>query len=244
MSIAQDRLEELRGFTTQAQYTSQVVSGTQNGIAGTNASYDLTWNVTAVGSPAYKQVSVAVAWSDQEANRQATLTSYVARQDPAADGAELLLVSSFPAPSPGEGEGGTPGDVTEAPTDPGDPGGGDPGTPPGENGTPAPDPVTGDPGSHPITISGGFTFKGNVGMPTVTATSTTGPSVPCTVGQATYLCTLTVPGGATWTGQVQLTLTQSNNVVCAPGTNPTLYSGISSSQTRNYTVAQNLNKCN
>jgi Tfp pilus assembly protein PilV len=85
--LAMSELETLRDFqvlSTQVPYTaySNIASGTSTSV-GTNTTYTLTWTVTTVAAPAYKTISVVVAWTDNLSKAQSiTLTTNVAGVQP------------------------------------------------------------------------------------------------------------------------------------------------------------------
>jgi Tfp pilus assembly protein PilV len=85
--LATSELETLRDFqvlSTQIPYAaySNIASGTTTST-GINTTYTLTWTVTTVVAPAYKVISVVVAWTDKLNQAQSiTLTTNVAGVQP------------------------------------------------------------------------------------------------------------------------------------------------------------------
>ncbi|MDO9167810.1 MAG: prepilin-type N-terminal cleavage/methylation domain-containing protein [Methylobacter sp.] len=101
LNLAQDKIEELRGFANQSIYTG-MASGTnvntESIMAGGSANFTRTWtitdcsvsgNCTAQGN--YKQANVTVTWPDRQGDTQTVqLTSYIAEADPVKSGVVLL----------------------------------------------------------------------------------------------------------------------------------------------------------
>ncbi len=85
--LANKQMEILRDYqslNTLAGYTSyqSIATGTST-TAGVNASYSLTWTVTAHTNPTYKTLDVTVSWTDRYNNAQSVrFVSNVAGLDP------------------------------------------------------------------------------------------------------------------------------------------------------------------
>lgn len=85
--LATDKIEALRNFqviNTTAGYAAyqDIASGSSSTTIG-NATYSLSWTVSANTNPAYKTVNVTVTWTDlQGVSQTLTLTSRIAGIDP------------------------------------------------------------------------------------------------------------------------------------------------------------------
>lgn len=85
--IAEARLETLRYFSvvnTTTGYTAyqNIASSSQSNTVG-NTTYTTTWTVTTTTSPAYKNISIVVAWTDRRGNAQTVrLVTNIASLDP------------------------------------------------------------------------------------------------------------------------------------------------------------------
>jgi type IV pilus assembly protein PilV len=85
--IAQSQIETLRDFqvlNNTAGYTSyQSIASGSSVVAGTTASYTVTWTVTSNTNPTYKVINVSVSWTDRRGKSQSvTLVSDVAGIQP------------------------------------------------------------------------------------------------------------------------------------------------------------------
>ena len=118
LNLAQDKIEELRGFANQNTYTGYTGSD-NNTVAGANSTFTRTWtitdcsvsgNCTAQGN--YKQANTTVTWIDrQNATQTVQLTSYIAEADPVKSG--VVLLNSISGGGGGGGEGGEGGEDGE-----------------------------------------------------------------------------------------------------------------------------------
>lgn len=100
LNLAQDKIEELRGFANQNTYTG--LAGNTDTPTGANATFTRTWtvtdcsvsgNCTAQGN--YKQANTTVTWTDRQgATQTVQLTSYIAEADPVKSGVVLLAATS------------------------------------------------------------------------------------------------------------------------------------------------------
>ena len=85
--LAEARMESLRYFSVQnttAGYTAYqgIVSSSQSTTVG-NTTYTSTWTVTTTASPAYKNINVAVTWTDRRGIAQTVrLVTNIANIDP------------------------------------------------------------------------------------------------------------------------------------------------------------------
>jgi Tfp pilus assembly protein PilE len=85
--LAEARMEALRYYSVQnttAGYTAyqDIASSSQNDTVG-NTTYTSTWTVTTNTSPAYKNISLTVTWTDRRGNAQSVrLVTNVVSVDP------------------------------------------------------------------------------------------------------------------------------------------------------------------
>jgi Tfp pilus assembly protein PilV len=85
--LAVNRLETLRDYqvlTVQPPYAAyaSIASGNTTSV-GLNATYTITWTVTAFTNPTYKNIGVTVTWTDRRGKAQSiALVTKVAGIDP------------------------------------------------------------------------------------------------------------------------------------------------------------------
>jgi type IV pilus modification protein PilV len=245
--IAQDQIETLRayeGVSGSAGLDYDEILNGSSTVAGTNATYSLTWTVSTNTSPDYKTLSMVATWSDRENQTQTvTLMSNINDIAPQTSGRLIAGASTgltFPLDGEAGGDEETPPDEgdsdEETPPDEGD---GDEETPPDEEngGEPLPEEVT----YYFIDISGAFSKYGHPD-PNVTGVSASGThAASCTYTQSAYICSIgPVPSTDTWSGSVSIS---SNKTVCSPPANPTNYSAISANAVQNYAVAKKSSDC-
>jgi Tfp pilus assembly protein PilV len=85
--LAAKQIEQLRTFevlNTTSGYTAyQSIASGSSTSTGTNATYTITWTVTANTNPTYKNASVTVSWTDRQNNAQSVqLVSHISGIDP------------------------------------------------------------------------------------------------------------------------------------------------------------------
>lgn len=96
-SVAQDKIEELRGFANQETYDNLIVgssgSDTQNAA---NTVFTRSWVISDCPNTVNcKQIAMAVTWTDIKGQEQTiNLTSYIAQTDPVKAGMVLVMAGS------------------------------------------------------------------------------------------------------------------------------------------------------
>ncbi|MCF8014226.1 type IV pilus modification PilV family protein [Lamprobacter modestohalophilus] len=93
LALAQDKIEELRGFVNYSVYEVYSDSASDD-FSGVNASLTRAWTISdCPGSVECKQVNVSVVWSDHNGDQQeVVLTSYIAGIDPVKAGVTLAMI--------------------------------------------------------------------------------------------------------------------------------------------------------
>lgn len=91
ITIAQGKLEEFKSFESIAVYNNIESSLASTVVAGTNANYNLDWDVTENTSPDYLAITVSVAWSDSVGMpQQVNIDSIIGESNPSLSGAITL----------------------------------------------------------------------------------------------------------------------------------------------------------
>ncbi len=91
--LAQEKIEELRNFSTKAAYTN--LSNSSDTLSSKDTTYTRTWSLTPNTDPNYKAVQVAVAWTTAtNESKSVQLNSIIADHDP-MDSARLFAISDF-----------------------------------------------------------------------------------------------------------------------------------------------------
>lgn len=91
LNLAQEKIEELRGFANQDTYLA-MASGTDapGSHDGDSSGFTRTWTITHESN--YLQINSKVEWDDPKGDHQAVqLTSYIARSEPVKSGMVLAL---------------------------------------------------------------------------------------------------------------------------------------------------------
>lgn len=93
LNLAQEKIEELRTFANQNDYTG--MDDGSDTATGANSTFDREWEISdCENSVNCKQINVAVTWTDPKDDTQTVqLTSYIAEADPVKSGVVLLLAS-------------------------------------------------------------------------------------------------------------------------------------------------------
>lgn len=92
VQLAQDKIDELRAAVTQADFAA--LSGGQDTMTGSHASFTRTWVLTHRTAPARREVTVQVTWSGPDGSQSVTLDSLLAFSDPTMGA--LLSVGGLP----------------------------------------------------------------------------------------------------------------------------------------------------
>ena len=108
VQLAQDKIEEFRNLSTEAQYNALATGSDTAPIVGTNTSFQRNWIVTAVNNPPARQVQVSVVWDDpKEGEQRVDLFTMVVWDDPSYSGTlatgVLAGTGGFLRPPTGEG---------------------------------------------------------------------------------------------------------------------------------------------
>lgn len=91
LRMVTDKMHYFRSFTTLTTTPGQLayadIVTCASGCAGSTSVYALTWGVTTVASPPYKDVTITATWTDpQNATQTVSIRSYIAGIDPATSG--------------------------------------------------------------------------------------------------------------------------------------------------------------
>lgn len=93
LSLAQDKMQYFRNYTALTNAVAGIAysdinnNGSPTSIAGTTATYTLSWTVTTNASPISKNVTVSTQWTDAAGvSHTISISSIIAQIDPQATG--------------------------------------------------------------------------------------------------------------------------------------------------------------
>lgn len=234
LALAEAKLEELRDFATDTDYTSGITSSTAGEThQGTNATYAVTWSIATQTAPDYKTATANVAWSDKNGSQQVSLASHLAYDIPVEGGIYLANVAgltpgSLPSAAEEPNSETDSGEQNDTQTD-ADPGS-EPDTNPNLDGGPYPS-------SYSIVISGAISVENGVAFNGVSGTGNYG--VNCVYSNFAYECTVAdIDPGDIWDGAITVA---TNKVVCDGAV--TWYSAVSEDQQRDYVLRKQNSDC-
>ncbi len=94
LALAEGQLEALRIINRPSPYTAGD-SGATNDIPGTNARFDLDWQITPATLGSHYRIRVTSHWQDREGSHQVALDTIIPATDPAQS---ARIFSSSPSP--------------------------------------------------------------------------------------------------------------------------------------------------
>lgn len=96
--LGQQKIEDLRSFEVMSTATGKLayadIATGSDSISATTATFTRSWTVTANTNPTYKNITMAVSWSDSRGAAQSvTLGSMISSTDPALSGSLITITS-------------------------------------------------------------------------------------------------------------------------------------------------------
>ena len=86
MALSQKKLEELRNIVIRTQFTTDPLTTGSASVTGTNATFAMTWTVSALSAPEQRLLQLTTQWSDRTGTQTLNLDSLVAWDDPGSQG--------------------------------------------------------------------------------------------------------------------------------------------------------------